>query len=144
MTTMANNSEQLEHLSQELMRTFGIHAPPVPIETMLQSPPKGMWAEVDPMQLSGSFISISHRFSPRISIARMLVRHIIDSPWGATNNLSGLISTPEEVTQFARMLLMPKDMIMSLTKRSQNPTAISMQFEVPEDDASARLIELTL
>jgi hypothetical protein len=40
------------------------------------------------------------------------------------------------------MLVMPRAMIESLNKASRNPTTMSMQFEVPEEDARLRLQEL--
>lgn len=81
------DNEQLEALAQKLCDTFEIYAPPVPVEIMLRKPKENMWEEVDPAQLSGTFMKLTDRFSPRMSMARLLVRHISISDWGKQHNL---------------------------------------------------------
>lgn len=136
------SSKQLEPIAEELARAFGVEAPPIPLETMLQKPRDKMWKEVDITQLSGSFLSISDRYAPRMSLARMLARHVTSSQWGRERGLPDLIADQDQIHTFARMLVMPRAMIESLNKASRNPTTMSMQFEVPEEDARLRLQEL--
>lgn len=137
-----DNQRQLEEVSIEICETFDVYAPPVPIELMLQKPPEGMWAEVDVSQLSGSFLNIKERYSPRMSLSRLLVRHIAASDWGKDRNLDRLLGDSDGIGAFARMLLMPEDMVNGLTSGARNPKTMSMHFEVPEEDARLRLLEL--
>lgn len=133
---------RLEAIAQEVIDAFDITAPPVPIETMLQKPPAEMWEEVDVSQLSGSFLSVRDRYSPRMSLARLLARHIVNSDWGEARDLHDLIRDSDQVQIFARMLVMPREMVESLSSGARNPTTMGMHFEVPEDDALKRLQEL--
>ena len=137
------NLAKLEQIATELIRDYGILTPPVPVETMLRNPGENMWKQVDVNQLSGSFLSLRDRFSPRMSMARLLVRHVAYSPWGKERNLHLILVSDEELIRaFARMLVMPSDMMASLSNSYRNPASISMKFEVPEDDARQRLMEL--
>lgn len=138
-----DNLEKLEKIASELIEVYAITTPPVPIESMLRTPKDEMWKQVDVNQLSGSFISVKDRYSPRMSLARLLVRHIATSDWGKERQLQQLLILDENyVHVFARMLVMPADMITSLSTASRNPTMISMKFEVPEDDARQRILDL--
>lgn len=134
--------QTLEQIAREICETFEVYAPPVPIEIMLQRPPVGMWAEVDVTQLSGSFLSIKERYSPRMSLARLLVRHIAASKWGQERGLDSLLGDGDMLGAFARMLIMPEDMVLGLTSNARNPKTMGLHFEVPEDDARQRLLEL--
>jgi hypothetical protein len=134
-----DTNEQLETIASELIKAFDINMPPVPVESMLKSPKEGMWVEVDINQLSGTFLSFRDQFSPRMSLARMLARHIVSSPWGKERGLMQLIKDQETLHLFARMLLMPREMIEELSSGSRSPAAMSMRFEVPEEEARLRL-----
>jgi hypothetical protein len=133
---------QLEAIASELIENFEINTPPVPIESMLQYPKPDMWREVDINQLSGSFISIREHYSPRMSLARLLARHVVTSPWGIHRGLSELRHDDALLRAFARMLIMPVGMVKALSSGARTPTAMSMHFEVPEEDARQRLEEL--
>jgi hypothetical protein len=133
---------ELEKIASEVIATFDIKAPPVPIESMLQHPKSDMWAEVDIAQLSGGFLSFKNQFSPRMSLARLLARHIMVSAWGAARNMKPLASDQNQVNMFARMLIMPIAMVRALSTSARTPTTLSLHFEVPEEDARERLIEL--
>ena len=138
-----NDLEKLEKIALELITSYDITAPPVPIESMLKYPKDDMWKQVDVNQLSGSFISVKNRYSPRMSLARLLVRHVATSDWGKERQLQQLLIQDENyIYAFARMLVMPASMISALTTASRNPTMISMKFEVPEDDARQRMLDL--
>jgi hypothetical protein len=138
-----NSREKLEAIADELISTFGITVPPVPIETILANPKENMWNEVNVSQMSGTFFKITDRYSPRMSIARMLVRHILQSPWGSERKLGELLKGNEDLVHaFARMLVMPSSMVTMLTSGERNPTTMSIMFEVPEVDARQRLQEL--
>lgn len=132
----------LEAVVSELMAEFEITTPPIPIENMLQRPRLNMWDEVDITQLSSSFLKLSDVYSPRMSLSRMLARHVASSEWGKERNLTPLLSNGDHIHTFARMLIMPKDMILKLTTGARTPTAMSVHFEVPEGDAKLRLDEL--
>jgi hypothetical protein len=134
--------EKLEGITTELMEVFEVYSPPVPIETMLNKPRENMWDEVDATQLSGGFMSIKDRYSPRMSLARLLARHIASSDWGRERGLFEMFKTDETLLPvFARMLIMPANMLRNLSAAARNPTTMSLQFEVPEEDARQRLQE---
>lgn len=137
-----SDNNKLESIATKLIETFDINSPPVPIESMLQYPKADMWREVDINQLSGSFISIKEHFSPRMSLARLLARHIVTSEWGKQHELSDLRHDDNSLRAFARMLIMPMGMVRALSSGARNPTALSIHFEVPEEDARLRLEEL--
>lgn len=133
---------KMEAIASEIMDVFEVYAPPVPIELMLQKPPADMWEEVDVTQLSGSFLSIKDRFSPRMSLARLLARHIAVSEWGRKRGLFTILQEGNNLQAFARMLIMPQDMVEGLTSSTRNAAHMSTYFEVPEDDAGERLLEM--
>ncbi len=138
-----NQIERLEAIAQEILDIFEVYAPPVPIELMLQHPRREMWEEVDPAQLSGSFLSLKDRYSPRMSLTRLLVRHIASSAWGHEVGLFDIVQNNiDHLNRFARMLIMPRDMVLGLPASNRNPTIMSNYFEVPPDDAEKRLTEL--
>jgi hypothetical protein len=133
----------LEQASTELMSVFDINTPPIPIENMLQRPKENMWEEVDISHLSSSFLKVNDVYSPRMSLARMLARHVASSQWGQQHNLLPILQDPDQLYAFARMLIMPRHMVMELTTGARTPTAMSVHFEVPEEDARLRLIDLS-
>ena len=137
-----SDKTHLETVATELLDTFEIGSPPVPIETMLQYPKADMWREVDINQLSGSFISVKEHYSPRMSLARLLARHVVSSAWGKQRGLFELRQDDSSIRAFARMLIMPVGMVKALSAGARTPTTMSMHFEVPEDDARLRLDEL--
>jgi hypothetical protein len=139
---MTVDFKQLEAIADEVMAAFDVVSPPVPIETMLQQPKASMWEKLDVNQLSGSFLSIREYYSPRMSLARLLARHVASSPWGRERGLFSILKSDDAVRAFARMLIMPQDMVLALSGAARNPTAMSMHFEVPEDDARQRLQDL--
>jgi hypothetical protein len=139
------NTEQIKYLEQitaELLTAFEVYAPPVPIEHMLREPVNQMWKEMDLTQLSGSFLDIRDQYSPRMSLARLLVRHIALSDWGKERKLDELLDDDEGVRQFSRILIMPEEMISSLTGSTRTAISISQEFEVPLEEARQRLTEL--
>lgn len=137
------DSHQLETIATELIETFDISSPPVPIETILQYPKADMWPEIDINQLSGSFINVKEYYSPRMSLARLLARHVARCEWGKRRGLAQLAQDDQQLHAFARMLIMPVGMVQALSSGARTPTAMSMHFEVPEEDARLRLGELT-
>jgi len=132
----------IEAAINELMAAFDVNDPPIPIEIMLQRPKAGMWKEVNLSELSTAFINVKQRYSPRMSVARLLARLACRSEWGDRHNLGTVGSTDEGLRALARAVLMPRAMLDRLAPASRTPMAISMRFEVPEDDARQRLIDL--
>ncbi len=126
----------------DLMAAFDVSTPPVPVEIMLQRPKAGMWKELNLSELSTAFINIKQRYSPRMSVARLLARNVCRSDWGATRKLDKVCTTDDGLRALARAILMPRSMIEALAPGSRTPIAMSMRFEVPEDDARQRLQEL--
>jgi len=137
---------RLEAVASELIKTFEISDPPVPIEIMLQRPKPDMWDEVDITELSVGFLKTGGHFSPRMSLARLLARHIVQSDWGDKRGLTEMLKqdkNEELLRAFARMLIMPVEMVRALSIGARTPITMSMHFEVPEDDARLRLEELS-
>ena len=140
-----SHADQLEAIATDLVQTFGIETPPVPIEIMLQRPKTDMWEEVDITELSVGFLKSGGHFSPRMSLARLLARHIVHSAWGESHGLREILKEDKNedlLKAFARMLVMPAPMVKALSAGARTPVTMSIHFEVPEDDARARLDEL--
>jgi hypothetical protein len=137
-----NDWTKLEQVASEVIRTFEITAPPVPIEKMLQHPKPDMWEDVDIKQLSVSFLKVTDYYSPRMSLARLLARQLINSPWGAKRGLNELAGDDASLHRFARMLIIPASMVLELNSSARTPAIMSVHFEVPTEDARLRLEEL--
>ena len=136
------DTPQLESITNELINFYGIQDPPVPIESMLQRPIDDMWEELDISKLSSSFINVNDYYSPRMSLARLLARHVAESQWGQERGLGEIADNEEKLRSFARMLMMPAILVKALSAQARNPEWISVHFEVPVDDAEMRLHEL--
>jgi hypothetical protein len=109
---------------------------------MLQHPKPDMWAELDIAKLSGGFLNIKEPYSPRMSLARLLARHVASSEWGKARELNTMVKNEEQIAALARMLVMPMQMVKALSSGARTAPTMSMHFEVPEDDARIRLMEL--
>ncbi|MEO1442610.1 MAG: hypothetical protein AAFV33_19565, partial [Chloroflexota bacterium] len=94
--------------------------------------------------LSGSFLRMDDQYSPRMSMARLLARHVVYSAWGADHNVGHLKEDTDGIRAFARMIIMPQTMVQELSTGARTPTTMRLHFEVPEDDARKRLEELAL
>ena len=136
------DTQQLEIITNDLINFYGIQDPPVPIESMLQRPLDDMWEELDISKLSSSFINVNDYYSPRMSLARLLARHVVESSWGQERGLGEIAENEEKMRAFARMLMMPSVLVKALSASARNPEWISVHFEVPVDDAEMRLHEL--
>ena len=132
----------IETAISELMTAFDVTEPPVPVEIMLQRPKAGMWKEINLSELSTAFINIKQRYSPRMSVARLLARSAVRSEWGERHNLTDIGSNDDGLRALARAILMPQSMMERLNAASRTPIAVSMRFEVPEEDAKQRLQDL--
>lgn len=139
----SDDIRKLEGIASEVLAIYEITAPPVPVETMLQQPRNNLWDHLDIGKLTGSFLAVTDPFSPRMSMARLLARHIVNSQWGAQHGLDRLIGNSEDhLRHFARMIIIPREFIDRLPPSSRTAVAIGINFEVPEDDAASRLKEL--
>lgn len=136
------DQSQLEKIANHLIEVYDIQGPPVPIESMLQRPLDEMWEELDIGKLSSSFINISDFYAPRMSLARLLARHIASSNWGKERGLDAASRDEEQMRAFARMLMMPSSLVTPLSASARTPEWLSIHFEVPADDALLRLQEL--
>ena len=141
-TQKLNDLDKLEAIADELLAEFNVRSAPVPIEDILQNPKDGMWDKVDITQLSGSFLSLSDQYSPRMSIARLLARHLASCEWGRERGIFDILRQGGHLKPFSRMLIMPKSLIEQTDPDSRVPTTLSVQFEVPEDDIILRLDEV--
>lgn len=128
-------------VAAELISAFEVDHPPVPIELMLKRPRPGMWREPNLGDLSLSFIQVSSPYSPRMSVARLLARHLCGCPWGEQRGLRR-DHTDDEIRYLARAILMPAAMVAALPEMQREALDLSARFEVPESDAQARLRDL--
>lgn len=138
-----NNNEMLERIEsvvEEMLVAFDVDQPPIPVELMLRNPPDGMWDGFDLTELSATFLTLSDRFAPRMSVVRLLARNIVRSEWGIERELHDVLDDADLLRYFARAIVMPRSMLDTLENRI--PAAISARFEVPEQDAEIRLKEL--
>lgn len=136
--------EHLEAIVDQILDIFDVDETPVPVELMLRRPREGLWPEVDIAELSASFLDLSDRYSPRMSVVRLLARHIARCPWGKERDLGSILENRELVGQFARAIIMPKRMINRAVQEKHSASTISTLFEVPEADVEKRLLELGL
>jgi hypothetical protein len=132
--------ERIENVVEEILTAFDVDQPPIPVELMLRNPPDGMWDGFDLTELSTTFLTLSDRFAPRMSVVRLLARNIVRSEWGIERELQGIVDDGEMIRYFARAIVMPRSMIDEL----ENPlsASVSTRFEVPEEDAEIRLRDL--
>ncbi len=133
--------KHLEGLTRDLIAEYELTAPPIPVEMILQNPRADMWDDLDITQISGSFIQVGDNYSPRMSMARVLARHITLSTWGERRGVNETLDDPS-LQAFARMLVMPATMILELNASARTPELISAHFEVPVEDARLRLNDL--
>jgi hypothetical protein len=112
----------------------------VPVELMLQRPRDDMWKEIDLSEMSASFLNLFDRYAPRMSAVRFLARTVARSEWGAAQGLEPLLTNPDALRRLARAIIMPKAFMSG--DQLADKTALSLRFEVPEEDAEARLIDL--
>ncbi|MDX2160772.1 MAG: hypothetical protein SF162_05555 [bacterium] len=133
----------LEAIVSELLSLYEIAAPPIPIESILQSPKDDMWDEIDVTQISGSFFKVGAGYSARMSMARVLARHISSSEWGQMRGLGSIRSDEAMLQAFARMMVMPASMILELKDNVRTPELLGAHFEVPPEEARLRLDDLT-
>jgi hypothetical protein len=131
-----------ESIIAQLLAAYGITDAPVPIEVILQQPRPGMWEHVDLAELSGTFFAMDNPYSPRLALARLLIRLIAGSAWGIERGLNVLDGRNEAVYAAARILLMPRDILARMPAVALNPETVSTLFEVPLAEAKKRLLEL--
>jgi hypothetical protein len=125
-----------------ILQVYQLEAPPVPVEIMLQRPHNDLWEAADPSELSQATSAQFSRYGLRMSVARLLSRTIANSQWGQDQGLAVLSDEREPIRAFARALLMPRVMIEQIAPGVRTPTLIAMRFQVPEEDAKLRLLDL--
>jgi len=126
----------------DLMRIYEVDAPPVPVELMLHRPKAGLWEAADPNELTNSAGIRQSRYALRMSVARLLARSISESQWGREHNLASFEQDREALRAFARAILMPRKMLENVYGGVRTPPVIAMRFQVPDEDAQLRLLDL--
>jgi len=133
----------LEVVVDDLLTVFDVNSPPVPVEIMLQRPKTGMWQQVNLGEMSTTFLRVSEQYGLRLSIARLLARHICRSVWGEAHGLTAYSKNDTVIYALARALLIPRRLIVD-QKAPHDSIAVSYRFGVPESAARLRLMELNL
>jgi hypothetical protein len=136
------NYPALEAIGAELLTAYAFTTTPIPIEAMLQYPKPGMWTEIDISQISLSFFNAQEPYAPRMSLARLLARHIAESAWGQERAFTTLGPKPQLHAVFARIVTMPRSMVYAISESARTPALLRQRFEVPLAEATQRLSEL--
>jgi hypothetical protein len=92
--------------------------------------------------LSGTFYALNDPYGPRLALARLLVRLLAGSAWGAKRGMAGIETQSSAVYRVARALLMPRAMVTEMPAAALNPATISALYQAPLPEAEKRLIEL--
>ncbi len=133
-------TERLEVLARQILNTYKLNEPPVPIETILQHPPRELLPAIDITDLSLVFGMGEHRYEYRVAIARLLYRELCRQK----NEDGGTLPYTNEAAQyFAAVLLTPTEWVLKYTRRPLvNLQQISEAFQVPEYLMASRLAQL--
>ena len=126
--------ETIENAVHAMLEAFDVDAPPVPVDTMLQDPHEGLWEEVNVAEMSATFLSLHDRYSPRMSVVRLLARHVIRSAWGVEHGLEVVRTDVEYLHRFARAIVIPRQLFEEAGIDPSDIGEISDCFEVPESD----------
>jgi len=132
----------LETVVEELITEYHILEAPIRVEQILQYPLDGMGASLQVSKMSTGFIQINKPFAPRMALARWLARQLIKSDWGIARQLDQVLTGEIRIKVFARILLMPRQMIMALQKESRTVVTLVNYFQVPPEEAKQRLEEI--
>lgn len=138
---MSDFLEKAELAVEEILAAFDVDRLPIPVEVMLQRPREELWPYVDLSEMSASFLHLNHRYAPRMTVVRLLAKHIARSEWGFEHGLEVAYSFDDGINQLSRALIMPKRFIDDFPDLDDIPL-VSVQFEVPEDDVVSRLQDL--
>jgi len=142
---MSKNAELLALIDRavdEILLEFDVDKPPVPVELMLQRPRADTWSEIDLTEMSVTFLNMFDRFAPRMSAVRLLARNIARSDWGKERGLEVLLREGEWINLFARAIIIPRSLLEVVDESQHQREIVSLRFEVPEEDAEARLRDL--
>jgi hypothetical protein len=142
MALMPSEYKQLEMVVDELVEVYLITGPPIRVEQILQRPKPGMGDAWQPSKMSSSFIEPRKPFGPRMALARWLARQVASSPWGVDRKMDQILTDEERIHIFARILLMPRPMVMALQKESRTVETLTNHFQVPPEEAEMRLDEI--
>lgn len=134
----------LEQLVDDLMDAFEITTiNRVPLEYILQNPKENMWDEIDAKNFTIGLINPNPQ-NVLASVARGATRELANSPWGEANGLAVMKDDEELIAIFARMLLMPRKLIIQIPEDSRTIKHISDFFEASPDDVEKRLQEMQI
>jgi hypothetical protein len=139
-TLSSDEQRTLERLTRAILKNYRFKGPPVPIETIMSSPPEGLLEAVDISDLSIVFGVGEHRYEYRMAMARLLYREIcrrerdhgMELPHGAGAS-----------RYFASALLIPKKWVLRATRWPFTTLKdLAEKFEVPEYVMAPRLMQL--
>lgn len=132
--------QRLDALAQKILDTYNLNQPPVPIEMILQHPPKELLPAVDITDLSLVFGIGEHRYEYRVAIARLLYRELCRHK----NELQETLPcTNDAARYFAAALLIPAEWALKYIRRPLvNLQQISETFQVPEYMMASRLAQM--
>jgi len=134
--------EVIDPVVNEVLSIFDVTRAPVPVELMLQRPREETWPPVDIAEMSVSFLNLHDRYAPRMSAVRLLARNIARCEWGQQRGLKILFEDFEYINLFARAIIMPRKLLDLVSDDDFDRMTLSTRFEMPEEDAQARLADL--
>ena len=139
---MARSAPNLERTATELVTEYGIKLAPVPLESILQHPLPNMWQTVNLNTSRPVLQAVQVPFGTRMTLAQLLARLLIESPWGEQRGLATLRGQSAAVHTFGRAILIPRILMMALPAEVMHAQMISRLYEAPVSEAATRLSEL--
>lgn len=134
-------TQRLDALASEILDIYSLSEPPVPIETIMQHPPRKLLpAAVDITDLSLVFGISEHRYEYRVAVARLLYRELCR--YKDEHNES-LPYNNDAARYFAAVLLIPAEWALRYIRRPLiNLQQISEAFQVPDYMMASRLAQM--
>jgi hypothetical protein len=124
--------ELLEEMTYGLVYSYGVSEPPVPVEAMA--------AKVQPED-AGDVETASPK--ERQEITEGFIQRLGHSVWAVERGYCGPEGfRPAQVQLAARTLLMPRHMVMRISREARQPSHLAKRFLVPEEMAVLRMHDL--
>ncbi|MBN1681716.1 MAG: hypothetical protein JW966_15655 [Anaerolineae bacterium] len=133
---------RLEYLATQLLTLSRALRLPVPIEDILYSPPLDLW-HINPDQPPPCLMQTHDPLIKRLEMARTVARLVGESGWEPRQRLLGSQSfSRNESDIFCMALLIPTALLAGLNEQQRLPGRVSCLFQVPDEQAAIRLVEL--
>jgi hypothetical protein len=126
--------DRLEDMVAQMLESYGVTAPPVPIEAIV----RGL-----PLHRAQDVASASPQ--ERLGLAKRLIEKVGHSFWALERGYCGPEGfEPARIEYAARALLLPRAWILGMPRRLQRTWALSHRYGVSELVSASRLQDLEL